>query len=167
MEKLHIADCNEHDLVRAIALLQQSAVRFFFHEMDEAAQAVFLRENTLANARGNIASGYRYLAAWHEAVFAGFISISPQAHIHQLFVVPERQGRGIGSALLEEAAAWVAGAGDAAQLTVFSANNAIRFYARHGFVATSETRYWHGAPYNPMARPLWRNGHDPARAPAG
>lgn len=60
--------------------------------------------------------------------------------VRDIAVVPESRGRGVGSRLLETAAAELAGAGvPRYRLTVLSANrDAIRFYERHGLQVVSQ-----------------------------
>ncbi|KAF0812689.1 hypothetical protein IGB42_02981 [Andreprevotia sp. IGB-42] len=158
---LTIRPCSPDDLIAAIDLLMLSAEQHFYPDMDDAARAAFLQENSLAKALWLQQQGYVYLAAWLGKRFAGFISISPAAHIHQLFVVDALQKTGIGRTLLDAAIGAVAAAYPTAQVTVYASNNAIGFYARNGFQRTSETLYWYGSPYNPMSLVLAT-----ARAPA-
>ncbi|MCT4556379.1 MAG: GNAT family N-acetyltransferase [Pelagimonas sp.] len=66
---------------------------------------------------------------------AGFIA-RERGYIHALFVTPDLQGHGIGSALLHEAQSH----GQALTLWVFEQNtDALRFYLRAGFAETHRT----------------------------
>lgn len=58
--------------------------------------------------------------------------------LHQLFILPEYQRRGIGSELLESLLAKAGEAGLPVRLRVLRVNPAKRLYERHGFCVTSE-----------------------------
>lgn len=63
--------------------------------------------------------------------------------ISTLYVRPRKQGRGVGSALLEHALNFAQASGDASVwLTVNSENtSALRFYLKHGFENVGTTQY--------------------------
>ncbi|QLG87103.1 GNAT family N-acetyltransferase [Chitinibacter bivalviorum] len=152
-----ISPCTELDLLAAIELLSRCAREFFFPEMGEEAQIVFLRENTVAAAQTLQAKGFVYLAAKQDAQLLGFISISPEGYIHQLFVEPDRQKQGLGRALLAAGIAAISGETQIDTLSVSASNNAVRFYETLGFVRSDEPQSWHGIPYNPMIKTLPQN----------
>ncbi len=91
------------------------------------------------------AESIRYLIAEADGVAAGFAAHGPGAGgdervLHKLYVLPEQQRRGIGSALLDETErqARAAGAGRLC-LRVNRANHgAITAYQRHGFTITRQ-----------------------------
>jgi GNAT superfamily N-acetyltransferase len=91
-----------------------------------------------------------YLVAEQNGRAVGLVAASP-GWIEQLYVLPEAQGRGIGSALLEEAVARRRRAGDAElRLWTLQANEAgRRFYEARGWRLASETRVV-GYPPNPI-----------------
>lgn len=65
----------------------------------------------------------------------GFLSLIEGDHIGALFVAPERQGRGIGGALLEDAK----GGRELLTLAVYRENrNAVGFYRSRGFSVLEE-----------------------------
>lgn len=81
--------------------------------------------------------GEHILVATDEAgAVTGFVSVwEPDAFIHHLYVAPERQGRGIGHALLR-AAGWPGGS---LRLKCLARNaGALAFYRAHGFVETGQ-----------------------------
>jgi GNAT superfamily N-acetyltransferase len=72
--------------------------------------------------------------------------------IDQLYVVPNAQGRGVGSSLLQVAQ----GAFDRLQLWTFQRNTrARRFYGARGFVLVEETDGARNEEKEPDARYLW------------
>ncbi len=84
--------------------------------------------------------GHRYVLALHEDMAVGFASCSHdhlgrgRTRLHKLYVLPEAQGTGAGSALLEHVSAAAREAGDRAiELNVNRHNPASGFYERHGF----------------------------------
>ena len=71
---------------------------------------------------------------WESRV-EGFLSLIEGDHIGALFVAPERRGRGIGRALLEDAKA----GRDLLTLAVYKENqNAVGFYQSQGFALLEE-----------------------------
>jgi GNAT superfamily N-acetyltransferase len=73
--------------------------------------------------------------------------------IDQLYVTTDRQGSGVGSALLDQAKLMRPGR---LQLWTFAANaGARRFYQRHGFVATEETDGQNNEEHAPDVRYEW------------
>ena len=95
-------------------------------------------EEDLAFIAGTVLPTQRVLVGCRGSVVVGFIA-HDDAWVHQLYLVPEAQGHGLGSKLLEAAKAPT----DALRLWCFQANHrARRFYARHGF---RELRFTDGA----------------------
>ena len=83
----------------------------------------------------------------------GFAVASP-TWLDHLYVLPEAQGAGIGSLLLQEV---VQGRPDGLYLWVFQQNaGARRFYERHGFVLVEETDGADNMERTPDARYEWR-----------
>lgn len=77
------------------------------------------------------AENYAYL---EDGIIAGFICLNDN-HIEALFVDPQRQGRGIGKALLDKAKTLRS----RLTLAVYSENLlAVEFYARNGFTLAEE-----------------------------
>ena len=64
--------------------------------------------------------------------------IDTHIQLHQLFILPEYQRRGIGSELLENLLAEGRASGLPVRLRVLRVNPAKRLYERHGFRVTSE-----------------------------
>jgi putative acetyltransferase len=87
----------------------------------------------------------------------GFIAFR-EGWIDQLYVVPEAQGRGVGTALLAMAtAAW-----PTLSLWTFQRNTgARRFYERHGFVAVETTDGSANEEKEPDVRYHWRRPPSP------
>ena len=85
--------------------------------------------------------------ARHEIVLCdgepcGYVCIEDRAddiHVRELVILPEFQGRGIGSALLGEAIARARGRGVPVRLGTFHHNRAAELYRRLGFQETGRT----------------------------
>ncbi len=84
--------------------------------------------------------GHRFLLAEDDGApigFAGFehaYGSTRRTRLHKLYVLPERQGHGVGGTLLKAVMDKALGAGDTAlELNVNKHNRAMDFYARHGF----------------------------------
>jgi putative acetyltransferase len=81
-----------------------------------------------------------YLVAEDEGRIVGFTGVSP-GWLEQLYVLPEEQGRGLGSALLDAAVARRREAGDTElRLWTLENNEAARFYEARGWRLATETR---------------------------
>jgi GNAT superfamily N-acetyltransferase len=89
-----------------------------------------------------------YWAAEENGTAVGFVGVSP-GWIDQLYVLPDAQGRGVGSALLEAAIAHRREAGDAElRLWTLESNEAgRRFYEACGWRLAPETRVVAYPPY--------------------
>ncbi len=89
-----------------------------------------------------IDGGWSVHVATADGRVAGFVAISP-SHLHQLFVAPRVQSRGIGKRLLDFAKAQQTGG---FTLTTPIVSRAVKFYEREGLVAESTSvhpRYGH------------------------
>ena len=87
--------------------------------------------------------------AFEDGRLVGVIATrSGGSHISFLFVDGERQGKGIGKALVEH----VIPKSERDQITVNSAHNAAGFYRAMGFRALSEPQTVRGITFVPMAR---------------
>lgn len=89
-----------------------------------------------------------WLTAKNKNKIVGFIRVRKDnqniGHISALFVLPQTQGLGIGSKLLQKALLWLKDT-DEVRLAVVEKNvTAIKFYEKHGFKQTSEQ----GKPFN-------------------
>lgn len=83
-----------------------------------------------------------------------FVEVGESAFVDNLHVLTEARGRGVGRALLREAAGRLAGRGLVGWLTVFEANGAARaFYARLGGRETGRETDRRGPP---VFRVEWR-----------
>jgi len=72
--------------------------------------------------------------------YAWVIDLGGQTHLEQLSVVDDRQGRGVGGALLDEVVRWAA-AGGAASITLSTFRDVAfngPWYRRHGFVDVAD-----------------------------
>jgi ribosomal protein S18 acetylase RimI-like enzyme len=87
----------------------------------------------------------------------GLLSMS-DGTVHNLYVQPGYQGRGIGRQLIETAKSC---SGGQLQLWVFEPNvGAIRFYERHGFVTVRKTDGQENEEKVPDRLMAWRAGQD-------
>lgn len=87
-----------------------------------------------------------------DAVLAGFIAFRAD-WIDHLYVAPERQGQGVGPALLEKALE----SGEPRQLWTFQQNDrARRFYESRGFKAVEHTDGAGNEEKTPDVRYIWR-----------
>jgi ribosomal protein S18 acetylase RimI-like enzyme len=90
---------------------------------------------------------------------AGFIAMAHAGVVEHLYVHPDRQGRGIGSALLDEAKRRMPGG---FRLWVFQQNDkARRFYERHGLVVVELTDGSGNEEKTPDALYEWSPAADP------
>ena len=88
--------------------------------------------NSSSEYPNEIDAGWSAWLAWRDGEAVGFLALKPKdQQIHQLFVLPESQGEGIGTMLLTHAKAELR---EGIWLSVFAENaSARRFYERHGF----------------------------------
>jgi GNAT superfamily N-acetyltransferase len=96
-------------------------------------------------------AGHRSLVAIEDTHVVGLAEVRFPAHIAMLFVAPERQGAGIGTALLDDAVRLLAAREPGlAEITVNASPNAVSFYERRGFVITGPEREKDGVRFTPM-----------------
>ncbi len=140
-------DMHAAAMIRRIALRQRLPWLPDLHTPDE--DEAYWRTNLLAN--GTV------LGAYGEDRLAGVIAYG-EGWIHQLDVLPECQGKGIGSALMAHAMRDM----DEIRLWTFQRNAEARgFYERHGFSALEETDGSGNEEREPDILYLWQ------RLPAG
>ena len=90
----------------------------------------------LAYFTGEIPSSVGWVAIDDDDAIVGF-ALSREGWLNHLYIAPDAQGIGIGSALLAEA---VASIGPGIRLWAFQRNRpALSFYANHGFVEVKRT----------------------------
>jgi len=87
-----------------------------------------------------IDAGWSAWLAWRDGEAVGFLALKPKdQQLHQLFVLPESQGEGIGTMLLTHAKAELR---EGIWLSVFAENaSARRFYERHGFAEGAHDKH--------------------------
>jgi GNAT superfamily N-acetyltransferase len=142
-----------HDDLDALAAIHQASARAAYRQIFPPAARF-----PVEAARGEIAlhlhaPAMRTTLAIHAGIPAGLVAAGPAApldaapadrigQIHLLHVHPDWQGHGIGTRLLEDALAWLGGAGSArAILWVLVLNRrARRFYERRGWIADGALR---------------------------
>ena len=96
---------------------------------------------------------YRYLLAYSDSQFAGFIAIRDGSHLFHLFVERSHQRRGIGRRLWERALGQLCAAGNDGCFTVNSSLSAVPVYQAFGFVPAGSIQSMHGISFLPMRRP--------------
>lgn len=93
-----------------------------------------LLEHTRKNIVGYISRPDCVFLKYEEnAEIIGFILIKEYWNLSDLFVLPEHQSKGVGSALLLEALAICRLQSTRQSVRLNSSINAVRFYSRHGF----------------------------------
>lgn len=75
-------------------------------------------------------------------------ALKQKKHLLLLYVLPERQGEGVGTALLRCLLSHMTGG----RITVNAAPGALSFYQKHGFVATAPQQERDGIRFIPMER---------------
>jgi GNAT superfamily N-acetyltransferase len=98
-----------------------------------------------------------FVVAEEGGVIVGFCGVH-DGWVEHLYIHPEHQGRGLGSALM----AWAKDGARHLQLWVFERNHAAqRFYAKHGFVEAERTDGRGNMEKTPDVRMTWaRQGAD-------
>lgn len=132
----------EGEALGAIGFAAWAASAFGHHDGGRVSRTALLAEfQNFADERRDA-----ILVAEVDGVLAGWGAREHQDHnISDLWIAPDYQNRGIGTALLKaiEAEIAVSGVGEIALETLASNENAIRFYERHGFVVT-----WRGEKFS-------------------
>ncbi|MDR1648950.1 MAG: EFR1 family ferrodoxin [Synergistaceae bacterium] len=105
-----------------------------------------------------ISMGYRHELVYVSGVLAGMIETKGPDRISMLYVRPAYAGKGLGSRLIARAAARCAAESPKANkaLSVYAADNAIRFYERVGFVRGGERKVVGGVHSSLYKLPLAR-----------
>lgn len=92
-----------------------------------------------ASLRDQMAHGHQYLLAYDGPVAVGYVSVEQQGehlfHLQKIYVLPERQGEGVGRQLFEAAIALIKSLHPgpcAMELNVNRQNRAVTFYERMG-----------------------------------
>ena len=112
----------------------------------DVTQDTALLADTLANVHANVDLWLReparctHLVARLDDQLAGVVLVKDGWNLCSLFVESALQGRGIGRALVEAAAARCRGPGAQPALCLNAATQAIGFYRRLGFVERTSTR---------------------------
>ena len=133
---------------------------------DGSAAAIWIKPGTRVGARDALAAGLPRLpfrlgarGAWRSMVLSSAIEKErssrmdePHWYLMALGVAPEKQGRGIGSALLARGLARADGSGSPAYLETFRERTA-RLYARRGFEVVGRAKVGRTGPtFTTMAR---------------
>jgi GNAT superfamily N-acetyltransferase len=107
--------------------------------------------------RDHVLMASRVYGAMDDGTLIGFIAFR-EGWIDQLYVLPEAQGRGVGTALLAVAtSAWP----DLSLWTFQRNTGARRFYERHGFIAVETTDGNSNEEKEPDVRYHWHGPHSP------
>jgi GNAT superfamily N-acetyltransferase len=98
---------------------------------------------------------YRYLVAYADSQFAGFIAIRDRSHLFHLFVERSHQRQGIGRRLWERALDDLCVPGSDGCFTVNSSLRAVPVYEAFGFIPAGSIQSMHGISFLPMRRPAF------------
>jgi ribosomal protein S18 acetylase RimI-like enzyme len=96
-------------------------------------------------AKQMIDQKHSFLVMEEEEEPVGFASFSPlpgnkKYKLHKLYVLPDRQGKGMGKAMVDFIAEEISPMGAVAlEVNVYRENKAVEFYQRLGFTVTGET----------------------------
>ena len=93
-----------------------------------------------------------FFGAFREGIMVGVGALKEKRRVLLLYVLPEEQGRGAGSAILR---ALLSRADGALPVTVNAAPGAVGFYRRFGFVPTEGQQEKDGIRFVPM---VWEKG---------
>jgi GNAT superfamily N-acetyltransferase len=110
-------------------------------------------ERRLATACGDAVARFQVL----DALLEDHHPTEPHHHLALLAVRPGRQGRGLGTALLDHHHGWLDSRGLPAYLEASSERN-LHFYRRHGYREVAPLRLPDGTPFWPMWRAPRRPG---------
>jgi GNAT superfamily N-acetyltransferase len=113
----------------------------------------FLASVSLQAERDYLASErYRYLLAYSDSQFAGFVAIRDGSHLFHLFVERSQQGQGVARRLWERALQELCAPGTDGGFTVNSSLSAVAVYKAFGFVPAGPIQREHGISCLPMRR---------------
>ena len=96
---------------------------------------------------------YRYVVAYSDSRFAGFIAIRDSSHLFHLFVERSHQRQGIARRLWEQVLRELNAPGSEGGFTVNSSLSAVPVYQAFGFVPAGAIQSMHGISFLPMRRP--------------
>jgi GNAT superfamily N-acetyltransferase len=96
---------------------------------------------------------YRYVLAYSDSRFAGFIAIRDSSHLFHLFVERSHQRQGIARRLWEQVLRELNAPGSEGGFTVNSSLSAVPVYQAFGFVSAGAIQSMHGISFLPMRRP--------------
>jgi ribosomal protein S18 acetylase RimI-like enzyme len=115
---------------------------------------LYTNEETIDFVATVVMSEQEVLVAEEEGTIVGFLALGHGDTLEHLYVHPDFQGRGVGSALLERAKERLSGG---FSLWVFQQNvQARRFYERHGLTLVERTDGAGNEERMPDARYEWR-----------
>jgi ribosomal protein S18 acetylase RimI-like enzyme len=115
---------------------------------------LYTNEETIDFVATVVMSEQEVLVAEEEGTIVGFLALGHGDTLEHLYVHPDSQGRGVGSALLERAKERLSGG---FSLWVFQQNvQARRFYERHGLTLVERTDGAGNEERMPDARYEWR-----------
>jgi GNAT superfamily N-acetyltransferase len=108
---------------------------------------------------------YRYLLAYSDSKFAGFIAIRDGSHLFHLFVERSHHRQGIARRLWERALEELCADGSDGGFTVNSSLSAVPVYQAFGFAPVGSIQSMHGISFLPMRRPEPATGTEQRREP--
>jgi len=150
MERLTIRRAVTADAPEISRLIVSVAHYFTVHPQGEGAEAFFASVSPEQIARYIENPGFLYFVALSGERPAGVTAIRDGNHLVHLFVAPEFQRQGIGSALWQRAKSEAIAAGNPAGFTVNSTPFAVPFYQRLGFTPTGPQVEQNGIRFIPM-----------------
>lgn len=136
---------------RVVELVLAAFDRFVAPCFSQEGIAEFRRYADIEALRERLQSGAVILTAKVGKELVGVAEIRDYRHLGWLFAGPSRQGKGIGSALMNRVVELCSGheQGEGA-ITVNSSPNAVGFYEKMGFVARDEEQTVNGIRFVPM-----------------
>jgi len=138
-------------------------IRLLMRGVIESSIDLPLRREILTNVEANLMAWLdrsvecvHLVATSHQSII-GVVLVKDFWNLCSLFVEPSRQGRGVGRALVEDAAAACASRGTRKALVLNAYPSAIGFYERLGFSLAESGRHLPSG-IRRMERPLERRG---------